>query len=333
MNGVYKVGVIGCGGISRMHANWYRDFPMTEMIAVSDISEDNAKKFASEYNIQRIYTNYIEMLETEKPDIVSICTWPKTHPEITIESAKRGVKGILCEKPMAENLGQADEMLKACEENNVKLAIDHQLRFDGTYVTAKNLIEDGAIGALFRIYAICGGGDLKDNATHTVDLMRFINGDKPIQWVIGQIEKIGELKRYGLDSEQFTLGYMKFADNVRGIIEVGDDTAPGYHHIYLYGTEGEIELSAPSGPSIRLRNRKSSGEWVIPEVRHESVPVEDLVDSIANNRLHRSSGYQGRATHEVLMAIYESSRRRRRINLPMEEKESPLTLMIKDGLF
>ena len=125
---------------------------------------------------------------------------------------------------------------------------------------------------------------------------------------------------------------MKFADNVRGIIEVGDDTAPGYHHIYLYGTEGEIELGVPGGPGIRIKNRHSAGEWVIPEVKHESGPVEDLVDSIENDRLHRSSGYQGRATHEVIMAIYESSRRRKRVRLPLEEKESPLTLMIQKGL-
>jgi len=332
MEGIYKVGVIGCGGISRMHANWYRDFPMTEITAIADISEDSLKKFAEEYNVQKKYTDYIEMLEKEKPDIVSVCTRPKQHAEITIEAAKRGVKGILCEKPMAENLGRADEMIKVCEENNVKLAIDHQLRFDGPYVTAKNLIEDGVIGSLFRIYALCAGGDLKDNATHTIDLMRYIHNDTPIEWVIGQIERIGDPKRYELDSEQFALGYMKFADNVRGIIEVGDDTAPGYHHIYLYGTEGEIELGVPGGPGIRIKNRQSAGEWVIPEVKHESGPVEDLVDSIENDRLHRSSGYQGRATHEVIMAIYESSRRRKRVRLPLEEKESPLTLMIQKGL-
>jgi len=315
-----------------MYANWYRDFPMTEITAIADISEDSLKKFAEEYNVQKTYTDYIEMLEKEKPDIVSVCTRPKQHAEITIEAAKRGVKGILCEKPMAENLGRADEMIKVCEENNVKLAIDHQLRFDAPYVTAKNLIEDSVIGTLFRIYALCAGGDLKDNATHTIDLMRYIHNDTPIEWVIGQIERIGDPKRYELDSEQFALGYMKFADNVRGIIEVGDDTAPGYHHIYLYGTEGEIELGVPGGPGIRIKNRQSAGEWVIPEVRHESGPVEDLVDSIENNRLHRSSGYQGRATHEVIMAIYESSRRRKRVRLPLEEKESPLTLMIEEGL-
>ncbi|HGJ64807.1 TPA: glycosyltransferase [bacterium] len=69
MDGIYRVGVIGCGGISRMHANWYRDFPLTEIVAIADVSEDNMKKFAEEYNVQKTYINYIEMLEKEKPDI------------------------------------------------------------------------------------------------------------------------------------------------------------------------------------------------------------------------------------------------------------------------
>jgi predicted dehydrogenase len=332
MDGIYRVGIIGCGGIARMHADMYKAFNRVKMIATADISEDNAKKLASEYNIEKAYNDYKEMLEKEKPDIVSICTWPGTHSEITIESAKRGVKGILCEKPMGENMAEADASIEACEKYGVKLAIDHQLRFDGNYVCAKELIASGAIGEFFRIYAICGGGDLKDNATHTVDLMRFICGDKPIEWVVGQIERIGDPKRYGMDSEQFALGYMKFADNVRGMIEVGNDTAPGYHHIYCYGTEGEIELGAPSGPGIRMRTKASNGDWITPKTHPDVSPVEDLALSIEENRNHRSSGYQGRATHEVLMAIYESSRRRKRISLPLQEKESPLTLMIKEGL-
>jgi len=332
MDRIYKVGIIGCGGISRMHADMYKAFSRVKMIASADINGDNAKKLASEYNIEKTYTDYKEMLEKEKLDIVSICTWPATHSEITIESAKRGVKGILCEKPMGENLAQADAMIQACEQYGVKLAIDHQLRFAGNYVRAKELIESGAIGEFFRIYAICGGGDLKDNATHTIDLMRFICGDKPIEWVVGQIERVGDIKRYGLDSEQFALGYMKFSDNVRGIIEVGDDTASGYHHIYCYGTEGEIELGVPSGPWIRMRTKATNGDWIIPETYPDVSPVEDLVNSIEENREHRSSGYQGRATHEVIMAIYESSRRRKRVRLPLEEKESPLTLMIKEEL-
>ena len=331
MNKNYNVAIIGCGGISHMHAGWYVNEPRVSLTAIADIDSERVKAYAEQYGIEKQYTDYIEMLETEEIDIVSVCTRPKLHAPVVIETAKRGIKAILSEKPMAENLGQAQEMLETCSQHGVKLAIDHQLRFNAPYVCAKQMIADGTIGNLFRIHAICGSGDLKDNATHTIDLMRFLYDNCPVIWVIGQIERIGTPTKYDLHSEDFAIGYFKFENDVRGIIESGSDTAPGYHHIYCYGTEGEIELAAPGGPAIRFRNTESDGAWVTPELPPESDPVQDLIAAIEEDREHRSSGYQGYATLELLMAIYESSRKRRRVHLPLEEMESPLTLMVEDG--
>ena len=331
MDKIYNVAIIGCGGISHMHARWYVNEPRASLTAIADINAEGLKAYGEQYGVEKQYTDYIEMLETEEIDLVSVCTRPKLHAPVVIETAKRGVKGILSEKPMAENLGQAREMLETCSQHGVKLAIDHQVRFSAPYQLARQMIAEGIIGELFRIHAICSGGDLKDNATHTVDLMRYVHGDRPVTWVIGQIERINTPMKYDLHSEDFSLGYFKFENNVRGIIEGGSDTAPGYHHIYCYGTEGELELAAPGGPSLRVRNTASGGAWVAPELPSESNPVRDMIAAIEEDREHRSSGHQGYATHELLMAIYESSRKRQRIHLPLEEMESPLTLMVEDG--
>lgn len=331
MDKIYNVAIIGCGGISHMHARWYVNEPRASLTAIADINAEGLKAYGEQYGVEKQYTDYIEMLETEEIDLVSVCTRPKLHAPVVIETAKWGVKGILSEKPMAENLGQAREMLETCSEHGVKLAIDHQVRFSAPYQLARQMIAEGAIGDLFRIHGVCSGGDLKDNATHTVDLMRYVYSDRPVTWVIGQIERINTPMKYDLHSEDFSLGYFKFEDNVRAIIEGGSDTAPGYHHIYCYGTEGELELAAPGGPSLRVRNTASGGAWVAPELPSESNPVRDMIAAIEEEREHRSSGHQGYATHELLMAIYESSRKRRRIHLPLEEMESPLTLMVEDG--
>ena len=327
----YNVAIIGCGGISHMHAGWYVNEPRASLTAIADIDAERIKAYGEQYGVEKQYTDYIEMLEAEDIDLVSICTRPILHAPVVIETAKRGVRGILSEKPMAENLGQAREMLETCSEHGVKLAIDHQTRFSAPYVRARQMIADGVIGDLFRIHGVCGGGDLKDNATHTVDIMRFLYGDRPVTWVIGQIERIDTPTKYDLHSEDFAIGYFKFEDNVRAVIESGSDTAPGYHHIYCYGTEGEIELAAPGGPSLRYRNTASGGAWETSELPPEISPVQDMIAAIEEDREHRSSGHQGYATHELLMAIYESSRKRQRIHLPLEEMESPLTLMIDDG--
>ncbi len=201
MDKTYNVAIIGCGGISHMHTRWYLNEPRATLCAVADVAPEHMKAYSEKYGIDKQYTDYIEMLETEEIDIVSVCTRPKLHAPIVIETAKRGVKGILSEKPMAENLGQAQAMLEACSQHGVKLAIDHQTRFSDAYVTAKQMIADGLIGELFRIHGICGEGDLKDNATHTVDIMRFLYGDCPVIWVMGQIEHIGTPMNYDLHSE------------------------------------------------------------------------------------------------------------------------------------
>ena len=72
MKTVYRVGIIGCGGISHMHTTWYLAEPRTEVIAISDIDEDRLKAYGKQYNIEQTYTNYIEMLETADLDIVSV---------------------------------------------------------------------------------------------------------------------------------------------------------------------------------------------------------------------------------------------------------------------
>ena len=269
----YKVAIIGCGGISHMHAGWYVNEPRATITAIADIDEERLKAYGERYEVEKQYTDFIKMLETEDIDLVSVCTRPKHHAPLVIEAAKHGVKGILSEKPMAENLGQGKAMLESCSQHGVKLAIDHQVRFSSPYQHAQQMIADGVIGDIFRIHGICGGGDLKDNATHTVDLMLYLYGDRPVSWVIGQIERIGTPTKYDLHSEDFAIGYFKFEDNVRGIIESGNDTAPGYHHIYCYGTEGEIELAAPGGPGIRYRNQETGGEWATPELPSEITPV------------------------------------------------------------
>ena len=83
------------------------------------------------------------MLDAERLDVVSICTWHTGHAPWTVTAAARKPKAILCEKPMAETLGRADEMLIACHRNGVKLVIGHQRRFLPAYTLARDLIAGG----------------------------------------------------------------------------------------------------------------------------------------------------------------------------------------------
>ena len=124
----YKVGIVGCGGIAHFHGNNYNRFDEFEIVSVADINQESVDQYAEEFSVSGKYTNYLRMFEEEDLDVVSVCTWQGTHAEITIAAAGSGVKGILCEKPMAINLGEAESMI---EEMNSSPS-----PFDETVMTA-----------------------------------------------------------------------------------------------------------------------------------------------------------------------------------------------------
>ncbi|MGQ9515459.1 MAG: Gfo/Idh/MocA family protein [Thermoproteota archaeon] len=165
----WRIGIIGCGGIARIHSKGYSNLPSTKLVAASDINTEALKKFEKEFPGISAYTSYEEMLEKEELDIVSVCTWAQHHAAATIIAAKSGVKAILCEKPMATNLGDVDQMIIVCKENNVKLAIAHQHRFDPINSLARRLITEGAIGIPILLHAVAEGG-LLNNGSHAIDI-------------------------------------------------------------------------------------------------------------------------------------------------------------------
>src|SRR5690606_18658129 len=113
--------------------------PHTKIVALADISYNNALAFQEEHGGDRIYTDYHQMLAEEQPDIVSICTWPHLHAEMVIAAAEAGVKAIHCEKPMAPTYGEAVRMVEVCEQRGVQLTFNHQRRFGPPFRKAKEL--------------------------------------------------------------------------------------------------------------------------------------------------------------------------------------------------
>ncbi|MDA1190851.1 MAG: Gfo/Idh/MocA family oxidoreductase, partial [Candidatus Poribacteria bacterium] len=224
----YRAAVIGCGNMSHSHATQYHQFEDVELVACSDISDEALGRYKERYGVQNTYNDYQELLDKEKPDLVSVCTWVALHVPITIACAEAGVKGVICEKPMSDRMPLATQMIDVCDAHGTKLAIGHQLRFDGPYVKTKQLLAEGVIGDLVKIHGLCEGGDLMDNATHTVDLMNWFADDSPIEWVMGQIHRGKAGLKFGIPALQDSLGYWKHENGVRAFLEAGSFTAKGY---------------------------------------------------------------------------------------------------------
>ena len=324
----YRVGLIGCGRVAAGHANAYTAIESTELVAAAEPDPEHRLKFDETYGIIGLYENYREMLANEELDIISICTWPPLHCEMTVAAAESGVQAILCEKPMALNLGEADRMLEACEETGTKLVIGHQHRFDSQTVNAIELIKGNAIGTLQSIFGYCNSSDLLTNGTHVVDLIRYFVDDTPIGWVMGQIDRPSDKVNFGHRVEHNAIGHWQFENGIYAILAQGELAPTGYA-FQLCGTAGLISINAPQGRQLQVITKNGELDISLEEVNPKQAEVEELIAWLEGGPPHRSRGESGRATMEVLMAIMESSRLHRAIYLPLETEESPLELMIE----
>jgi predicted dehydrogenase len=352
----YKVAIIGCGGIARAHAGGYRGIEQCKLVACADIFEESAAKFATEYGIANYYTDYREMMEKERPDIVSICTHHHLHYEMTVAVAAYKPKAIYCEKPIALHLNHADEMIKACEDNGVLLIVGHQRRYGAQYQKAKQLLDEGAIGELVSMD--CSGHpwtSLLVDGTHSIDLLRFYNNDTPIDWVIGNVDTKSGSFRFGHPNEGSSISMFGFSNGVRATLTTGGfskERAPypakdaealgtfvpphGYHKILLHGTKGRIEIDGDDVVNDQPIVRVHKGEQVEPyPVVIKGYPtiqrvVEHLIQVLEQGGTHLLHAPSARATLEVIDAIFRSSRDRTLVYLPVEPGPNPLYDIIQD---
>ena len=138
-----RVGLIGCGGIAPLHLGVYKNLKNVQIASVCDLNLERARSLAAEFRIEKTYDNYWDMFEKEKLDLVDICTPVSTHAKIVIDAAQ-AVPNILVEKPMALNVNECDEMIKALKKRGTKFCVGHNQIFSPHVQKAKSMIEKGS---------------------------------------------------------------------------------------------------------------------------------------------------------------------------------------------
>ena len=344
MTNKYRVAFIGCGGMSRNHMRGYLASGRYEITALADLNEGIMKEVDAQFGLStHHYQDAREMLEKEKPDVVSVCTWHTGHAPWTIAAAAYQPKAILCEKPMAESLGRAEEMLVACRRNNVKLAIAHQRRFLPAYTLARDLMAGGAIGQVELIQSF-GGQGLPNYCSHQTDMYRYLLGDDECEWVMGNVERKTDRYERGTRIEDAAIGIFQFKSGARALV-LADVTPAIYQGANIYGSEGMINLSTDN---LQLLNKDTNGRWELREpdgkffkVAEEgdrfewnegaAAQADELADWIEGKVTHRGQAENGFKALEMLMAVYESARRHEKVILPLQTRLNPLDLMIESG--
>lgn len=193
-----KVAVIGVGNISQSHIDAYRQNPDVELYALCDINEKTLKAKGERYGITKLYTDCETMFrELPEIDLVSVCTWNSAHKPCVIAALNAG-KNVLCEKPMALNAKDAEEMRAAAVKNKKLLAVGFVRRFgrdakmiselrdngrlgEVYYAKANYIRRNGNPGGWFGDKSRSGGGPLIDLGVHVIDLVRYLEGcPKPV---------------------------------------------------------------------------------------------------------------------------------------------------------
>lgn len=324
----YAVGIVGCGGIASSHVQGWLETGSAEIAAVADIDLARAEALAGKFNVKRFYKDYVEMFKKEHLDFISICTWAQTHAEITVRAAESGVKGILCEKPMAVSLGEANMMVEVCDRYGVKLAIRHQRRFHPVHLSVRKFLADGKLGKPLLAHGRAADG-LLNNGSHLINTVRFWLGDPEPEWVIGQVERKTDRYERGIPIEDLCMGLISFRDGVKLLIEMDTPITRklAWFQVTLECTDGLLTVTDEEAKVL-----SSDGWSKLKPLEDRTTEFSQLIDWVEGRvDTHRSSGYQSRIDMEVMMAIYESSRLRSLIRMPLKTLENPLFTMIKSG--
>ena len=330
-----KYALIGCGRISPNHIKAALNNKL-EIVAICDIDKANMDDKRAKFELPdsvKSYTDYKEMLEAERPELVAIATESGKHAVIALDCIEAGCN-VIIEKPIALSLEDADRIIEAAERKGVKVCANHQNRFNKSIRKIREAIEKNRFGKLFYGTAHIrwcrdheyydraswrgtweqDGGALMNQCIHNIDLLRWMMGDE-ITEVVGMTDR---LHHDYIEAEDLGIALVRFANGSYGIIEGTTDIYPRNleETLYLFGEKGTVKAG---GDSVnRIEEWRFSDMLDDPdEIKHqfaENPPnvygyghtplYADMIDAVKNNRKPYVDATAGRRALELVLAIY-----------------------------
>lgn len=324
--------------MSYQHARAFDNLDGCRLVACTDIVQKNAEKFATEYEIdpEHAYEDHEEMLAAVDPDVVSVCTPPETHADIALDCLNNAsVQAIHCEKPMAKTWKDSRRMTLEFQRRGAQLTFNHQRRFGEPWRRAKELLDEGRIGPLQRIETTAP--NLYDWGSHCFDLCCYFNDEHAAEWVIGQIDYREENLLFGAHNENQAVVQFEYENGVHGTAYTGfGSNVTGCLH-KLIGAEGVIEVMVEDGPDLRVRSSATSG-WETIDCPGQDYwiscvddAVEEAIDALRTGYEPEIGARNTLNATEIIFAAWESSKRRGRVDLPLEIDGNPLEEMVDEG--
>lgn len=344
-----RYALIGCGRISPNHIAAVKNNNL-DIVAIADIVRENAEDKVIKFDLKNIhiYTNYKEMLEKEKPELVAIATESGKHAQIALDCLDYECN-LIIEKPIALSLEDAELIVKKGQEKGVKICACHQNRFNKSIQEIKHAVDKRRFGrllygtahirwardheyydrALWRGTWEQDGGALMNQCIHNIDLLRWIMGDE-VESVFGMTDRL--VHPY-IEAEDLGIALVKFKNGSYGMIEGTTDVFPKNleETLYIFGEKGTVKAG---GEAVNIIE-----EWRFSDyfdeaeiVKRECSEIPPNIYGFGHSKLYKNviaaiegkeklvvDAEAGKRALELVLAIYKSAEEGREIKLPLEK--------------
>ncbi len=337
----FRVGIVGCGNIFPMHALPVIQNENCELVAVCDNKEDRVNDAAKEFNCAA-YLDYKEMIDKENLDVLHICLPHYLHAPVAIYALNNNVH-VMTEKPMSIDFKDAQDMVDAADKSGKTLGVIFQNRYNPGSQLIKKTLESGELGKIITAKLSVtwdrsdeyygksdwkgtwekeGGGVIIDQAIHTMDLVRWFIDDE-IEYIDANISNRGHAV---IDVE----------DSAEGIIKYKNGVTTAFHAINYYGYDAPVEIelycekgiakmvadkaiiefndarqyAADTNPTENFEYGDVKQYWGVSHIKQINLFYEALI----KGEEPAINGEEAIKTQEMICAIYESGKERKRVD-------------------
>jgi myo-inositol 2-dehydrogenase/D-chiro-inositol 1-dehydrogenase len=340
-----KIGLVGTGFVSDIHAHAAGMVPEVEVIAVASPTPGKAREFARQRGVPHAFEDYRDLLALPDVEMVTLALPNQLHAEACLAAAQAG-KHVLCEKPLCRTLEEADQMLAACRGAGVLLMYAEELCFAPKYVRAKQLVDEGALGKVFLVKQgeehfgphspwfwdvnRSGGGVLLDMGCHSIEFARWIFGKPPVKSVWASLNTHVHQDR--TQGEDHSLCVVEFAEGRTGLAENSWAKQGGVDdRCEIYGSGGFTRADLLRGSALWTYSEPGYGYAVekaastrgftftmFEEVWNYGFPqeIQHFARCVRGLETPIETGEDGKEVLRILCAAYESAGTGKRIDWP-----------------
>ena len=341
---MYKCAIVAVsGGRARGLADAYQHITRGELAAISTRQQDKLDEFGETYGVATRYTDYREMFEKEKPDLVHVNTPPHVRLEVFEAAEAAGIPAVIVEKPLAIQ-GEDYVAIRdfAHSQSDVKIAINHQLHFHPRRYALQQMVADGLIGDV-RFIEASSGMNLAYQGTHSLQAIYAFNPTGKPKTVFGQVAGTNGLvdtpKQHFAPDQ--SVAAIEYDNGVQATLRCGENAPrveegrPVHQHkrIAVYGTRGHVHWNMWGWETLIDGVRESgSHEYGEEDILGQARMTEAMFDWMEDDgKVHPLNLDNALSDFNVILGLYMSALNHQVVELSVEP-EVDLIEKLRDRL-